>query len=169
MKRRFVLSLVTNLALVGAMWVVAHPHINKSVTAKLPSGADATVSYTTVPGNEENVRKAPTGTFLSPRGPKLKLSADVKAGSGTIATGEYTVGVIKNSDKDFTMALFPGTVPRGTSPDMSKVIKLDSQFDTAHGKAEHIIIDIMPGSGKFEGKVVLIIHFGTLHIEGLLT
>lgn len=149
--------------------MTAHPHINKSITTKLPSGAEATATYTTIPANENHVQKAAVGSFLTPRRPKLKLSTEVKAGNVTIAAGDYTIGVIKNGEKDFTMALFPGDTPRSGAPDMSKVIKLDSQFDTTHGKAEHMIIDIMPGSGKFEGKVVLILHFGTFHMEGALS
>jgi hypothetical protein len=147
----------------------AHPHINKSITAKLPSGTEATVTYNTVPSNETHTQTAAVGSFLNPRSPKLKLSAEVKAGSVTIAAGEYTLGAIKNGDKDFTMALFPGPIARGSAPDMSKMIKLDSQLITTHGKAEHLTIDISPGVGKFEGKVVLIIHFGTLYLEGALS
>ena len=33
----------------AAAAVVAHPHFNKTVTAKLPSGADVTITYNTVP------------------------------------------------------------------------------------------------------------------------
>jgi ABC-type Fe3+-hydroxamate transport system substrate-binding protein len=168
MKKLLILSLALSLVLAGVTWVVAHPHINKSVTAKL-TGAEATVTYNTVPANEERVKKAAVGDFLNPRSPKLKLSAEVKAGSVTIPAGDYTVGAIKNGDKDFTLALYPGTPPRGGAPDMSKMIKLDSQFDTAHGKAEHLTIDISPGTGKLEGKVVLILHFGTLFLEGALS
>ena len=168
MKQISVLSLALSLFLAATTWMAAHPHINKSITAKL-TGAEATVTYNTVPANEDRVKKAAAGEFLNPRNPKLKLSAEVKAGNVTIPAGEYTVGVIKNSDKDFTMALYPGTPPRGGAPDMSKMIKLASQFDTAHGKAEHLTIDISPGTGKFEGKVVLILHFGTLFLEGALS
>ena len=169
MKRHLIISLAVGLVLAGATWMAAHPHINKSVTAKLPGGVDATVTFNTVPANEAHVKKAAAGEFLNPRSPKLKISADVKAGSVSLAAGEYTMGVIKNGDKDFTMALFPGAIARGTAPDMSKMIKLDSQFDSAHGTAEHLTIDISPGTGKFEGKVVLILHFGTLFLQGVLS
>ena len=169
MKRPLTFSLALSLLLVGAAWVLAHPHITKSVSAKLPSGADASVTYTTVPANEDYAKKAAAGSFLTPRRPKLKLMAEVKAGNITLAAGDYTIGAIKNGEKDFIMALFPGETPRTGAPDMSKVIKLDSQFDTAHGKAEHLNVDIMPGSGKFEGKVVLTLHFGTLFLEGALS
>jgi len=169
MKKLAVLSLTLGLAIAGATWVGAHPHINKSVTAKLPSGADATVTYVTVPSNEDYATRAAAGAFLNARGPRLKLSAEVKAGNVTIPAGEYTIGAIKNGDKDFTMALYPGAVQRGVAPDMSKMVKLESQLNTTHGKAEHLTIDISPGSGKFEGKVVLIMHFGTLFLEGALS
>lgn len=168
MKKLLILSLALGLVLAGAIWLVAHPHINKSVTAKL-AGSEATVTYNTVPANEAHVKKAAAGAFLNPRSPKLKLSAEVKAGSVAIPAGEYTLGVIKNGDNDFTMALYPGALARGSAPDMSKMLKLDSQFDTTHGKSEHLSIDISPGTGKFAGKVVLILHFGTLFLEGALS
>jgi hypothetical protein len=160
---------VTGVALAYITTAIAHPHINKSVTAKLPAGAEATVSYNTVPSNESHTERAAVGAFLSPRGPKLKVSAEIKAGSAAIAPGEYTVGAIKNGAKDYTMALYPGALSRGMTPDMSKMIKLDSQLLTTHGKSDHLTIDISPGAGKFEGKIVLIIHFGTLYLEGALS
>ena len=94
------------------------------------------------------------------------MSAELKAGAITLPAGEYTIGVIKNSDKDWTMALYPGTLARGTEPDASKIIKLDSQFTDAHGTSEHMTIDITPGHGKQDGKAVLLLHFGKLYLAG---
>ena len=105
---------------------------------------------------------------MSPRGPKLKLSAEVKTDKVTIPAGEYTIGVIKNSDKDWTMALFPGALARGAAVDTSKLIKLDSMLESGKGTAEHLLVDLTPGHGKFEGKAVLTLHFGTLFLSGLL-
>lgn len=168
MKKLWILLLALGLVLAATTWMTAHPHINKSITAKL-TGAEATVTYNTVPANEDRVKKAAVGEFLNPRNPKLKLSAEVKAGSVTMAAGEYTIGVIKNGDKDFTLALYPGTPARGSAPDMAKMLKLDSQLDTTHGNAEHLTIDIAPGTGKLKGKVVLLVHYGTLFLEGALS
>ena len=164
-----ILALALGLILVGAPLVVSHPHINKSITAKLPAGAEVTLSYNTTPANESHAKNAAAGSFLTPRRPKLKVSAEIKAGSATIPAGEYTLGVVKNSDNDFTMALYSGDPPRTGAPDASKLIKLDSRFDTTHGKAEHMLIDIQPGTGKMEGKLVLTLHFGTLFLEGAVS
>lgn len=152
----------------AAATVVAHPHFNKTITAKLPSGADATISYNTVPSNEAHAASAKVGEFVSPRGPKLKLSAEVKSGAQAIPAGEYTIGVIKVSEKDWTMGLFPGALARGVPVDMTKVIKLDSMLEAGKGTAEHLLVDLTPGHGKFEGKAVLTLHFGTLFLSGLL-
>jgi hypothetical protein len=67
------------------------------------------------------------------------------------------------------MALYPGAVERGATPDPAKVIKLDSAYSTAEGKAEHMLIDITPGGGKFEGKAVLTLHFGSMFLSAALS
>ena len=120
--------------LLAAATAAAHPHFNKTVTAKLPSGVDATVTYNTTPANEIHASKAAVGTFVTPRRPMLKLSGEVKAGAVTIPAGEYTVGVIKNSEKDWTMALYPGAVARGETPDVAKTIKLESRSPARTGR-----------------------------------
>lgn len=155
------------LALATVM--LAHPHFNKSVTAKLPGGAEATVTYNTTPSNEAHAAKAAVGAFVTPRRPMLKLSAEVTAGAVTIPAGEYTIGVIKNSDTDWTMALYPGQVARGQAPDSSNLIKLESMYSGGQGVAPHMLIDISPGSGKLEGRAVLTIHFGSLFLAGALS
>lgn len=164
MKRTVLTVLFASAAATG----FAHPHFNKTITAKLPSGADVTITYNTTPSNETHAQNAKVGEFVSPRRPSLKLSAEVKSGEQTIPAGEYTIGVVKNSDKDWTMALFPGTPARGAAVDMTKVIKLASMLEAGKGTAEHMLVDLTPGHGKFEGKAVLTLHFGTLFLSGLL-
>ena len=148
---------------------LAHPHFNKSVNTTLPSGAEATIAYQTVPSNEAHATGAAVGSFITPRNPSLTLSAEVMAGSVTVPAGEYTIGVIKNGDADWTMALYKGTPPRGAEPDMSQMIKLDSMYSTDQGTSEHLLIDITPGHGEFEGKSVLTLHFGSMHLAGALS
>ncbi len=99
----------------------------------------------------------------------LKLSADVQAGAVTIPAGEYTIGVIKNSEKDWTLALYPGAVARDQKPDMAKVVKLESAFSTDAGVAQHMLVDIEPGHGKLDGRATLTIHFGSLFLAGALS
>ena len=153
----------------AAATVLAHPHFNNTISAKLPSGADVSITYNTTPSNEMHAQSAKVGEFVSPRRPTIKLSAEVKSDKVTIPAGEYTIGVVKNSDKDWTMALFPGTPARGAAVDMTKVIKLDSMLEAGKGTAEHMLVDLTPGHGKFEGKAVLTLHFGTLFLSGLLS
>ena len=164
--KKLVIGPLTFVAL-GAT-LLAHPHFTKTVTAKLGT-VDVTINYQTVPSNEMHAQNAKVGAFTTPRAPKLTLSAEIKAGAITLPAGVYTIGVIKNGDNDWTMALYPGALARGTEPDMSKVIKLDSQFTTSHGTAEHMTIDITPGHGKQDGKAVLLLHFGTLYLTGALS
>ncbi len=159
---------VLTLAGLGA-YATAHPHFNKTITATLPGGIEASVTYNTTPANETRATSAAVGVFTSPRNPKLKLSADLKSGEKVIAAaGEYVIGVIKNSETDWTMALYNGVLARGATPDPAKVIKLESLFDPKIAPAGHMLIDITPGHGKFEGKAVLTLHFGTLFLSGLL-
>jgi len=152
----------------AAPLALAHPHFNKTINAKLPSGAEVTIAYNTTPSNEMHAQNAKVGEFITPRRPTIKLSAEIKTDKVTIPAGEYTIGVIKNADKDWTMALFPGAPARGVPVDMTKVIKLDSMFDGGKGVAEHMLIDLTPGHGKFEGKAVLTLHFGALFLSGVL-
>lgn len=149
--------------------LLAHPHMRKTVTIELAEGIKATVSYQTAPANETLAQEAEIGTFVVPRGPRMELSGEVKAGSVTLPAGEYTIGVIKNSASDWTMGLYPGRLGRRDTPDMSKVIKLDSMFSSSGEPVGHMEIDIKPGHGKFEGKAVLTILFGKLSLSGALS
>lgn len=166
MKRTLTLAVVAGTVATVAL---AHPHFNKTVTAELPQGVEAKITYNTTPANEARAESAAVGQFVTPRGPVLELSGDVTAGSATLAAGEYTIGVIKNGDDDWTLALYPGRLGRGDTPDASKLIRLDSMFSKDMGTAGHMLLDITPGSGEFEGKAVLTLHFGSLFLAGALS
>jgi len=156
------------LLLLAPQVAVAHPHFGKTVAAKLPSGVEVTITYNTTPSNEIHAQNAKVGDFVTPRRPTLKLSGELKGESVTIPAGEYTIGVIKISEKEWTMALHPGALQRGATPDPAKVIKLDSMFESSKGTAEHMLVDLTPGHGKFEGKAVLTLHFGSMFLAGVL-
>ncbi len=164
--KRTVLALLPALCATSAL---AHPHFNKTITAKLPSGVEVTIGYQTTPANEMQAQNVKPGDFVSPRRPTLKLSGELKTGSATRAAGDYAIGVIKNNEKDWTMALYPGTPQRGVPVDMAKVIKLESMFEGGKGTAEHMLVDLTPGHGKFEGRAALTLHFGNLFLAGALT
>jgi hypothetical protein len=166
--KRSSLLAAAGMALAGT-GALAHPHFNKTITAKLPPGVDVTVTYNTTPANEGRAQTAKVGEFVTPRGPVLKLSGELKAGAATLPAGEYTIGVIKLNDKDWAMALYPGRLGRGDTPDTAKAIRLESRFSTGHGAAEHMLVDVTPGEGALEGKAVLTLHFGTLHLAGVLS
>ncbi len=164
------------IAVVGAVFAGlaagladAHPHFNKTITAKLPSGVEASITYNTTPANEVRATEAPVGTFVTPRRPVLKLSGALETGTVTVPAGEYTIGVIKNAEKDWTMALYPGALTREDKPDVAKALKLESAFASDKGVAEHMLIDVTPGSGKLQGRAVLTLHFGGLFLEGALS
>jgi len=163
-----ILSVLCVLAfLLAPSFLLADPHFNKTVIVILPNGAEATISYNTVPANVTRAENAPAGTFITPRSPSLELSAAVSSGGTEIPAGKYTIGVIKNGADDWTMGLYKGGLS-GT-PDMANVIKLDSMYSSSMGTAEHMLVDITPGSGKFEGKAVLTLHFGTMFLAGALS
>jgi hypothetical protein len=158
----------TTLMVLAAGAALAHPHFNKTITATLPSGVEVTITYNTTPSNEVHAQNAKVGEFVTPRRPMLKLSAEVKAGAATLPAGDYTIGVVKVAADDWTMALYPGRLGRADTPDPAKVVKLESAFDKAAGLADHMLIDLTPGKGKFEGKAVLTLHFGKLFLSGSL-
>ena len=162
-------SSVVVLVLMAASQGLAHPHFKKNVTATLPPGVEVTITYGTTPANELRAKEVKPGDFVVPRGPMIKLTAELKSDKQTLAAGDYTIGVIKNSDTDWTMALYPGKLARGEAPDKTKLIKLDSMFQSSAGTADHMLIDVTPGHGKFEGRAVLTLHFGTLFLSGALT
>jgi hypothetical protein len=161
-------AVIAAIALAGAL-LLAHPHFKKTITVQLPSGVEATIVYNTTPANEARAEEAAVGSFVTPRRPVLKLSGELKAGSVTVPAGDYTIGVIKESENDWTMALYPGSIARGQSADMSQVIKLDSSYSGTSGTAEHMLIDISPGSGDFAGRAVLTLHFGSMLLSGALS
>jgi hypothetical protein len=155
-------------ASLSASVALAHPHFNKTITTTLPPGVEVTIVYNTTPANEAHAQNAKVGEFVTPRRPVLKLSAELKTEKATLAPGEYTIGVIKNGEKDWTLALLPGRLERNQPPDVTKAIRLDSMFSSDKGTAEHMLIDITPGAGRFSGKAVLTLHFGSLFLAGAL-
>jgi hypothetical protein len=157
------------LGTLGVQPALAHPHFQKTIVVKLPSGTEVTLTYVTTPANEMRAAEVKVGAFVTPRRPVLKLSTELKVGTVTLAPGEYTIGVIKNSETDWTMALYPGVLDRTATPDVAKAIKLDSVYSSTHGKVEHMLLDITPGEGKFEGRAVLTLHFGTMFLAAALT
>jgi hypothetical protein len=165
MMKKFAIFCVLILA---ASAVVAHPHFQMSVTATLAEDSEASVAFMTVPANMTHAESADNGAFLAPGMPKLTLSADVKAGSVSIPAGTYTVGAIKNSMDDWTMALSPGELERGATPDASKLIKLDSEYVKLPEPGGHLWVYIGPGEGKFDGKATIAMGFGTMVLTGAL-
>lgn len=147
---------------------LAHPHFNKTVSVKLPQGVEVTITYNTTPANEAHAQNAKVGDFVTPRRPVLSLSAELKTDKLSLAAGEYTIGAIKTGEKDWVLALYPGRIPRGETPDPAKAVRLESSFAADKGMAEHMLIDLTPGSGKLTGKAVLTLHFGSLFLAGAL-
>ena len=167
MSHRTALVVLALSALLPAT-AISHPHFNKTVSAELPSGVSVKISYTITPANESRAENAPAGTFVTPRGPRIELSGDVSAGDTSIPAGEYTIGVVKGEDDAWTMNLYPGRLGRREQPDMAKLIKLDSYYSKDAGTADHMLIDLVPGSGKTEGRIVLTLHFGSMFLEGVI-
>ena len=163
MKKSLLILLTAGL---GMSLLLAHPHMRKSVTAKV-DGNDVTLEYTTSPINMERVSKVGVGDFQ--RGANLKVGADLQAGEATIAAGEYTVGCIRDGEKAWTMVLYPGKLGRGESPDKSKLIKLDSHFSTEMGSVDHVMFDISPGAGSLSGRATVVWRFGDHYLAGAIS
>ena len=129
---------------------------------------ELTLTYNTTPANEMRAAEAKPDVFVTPRRPTLRLSAELKAGAVTLPAGDYTIGVIKNGDENWTMAPYPGPIDRGATPDPAKAIKLDSVYSASQGKAEHMPID-NPRHRKIQGKAVLTLHFGSMFLTAALS
>ena len=161
------LSIVA-VALLTATVLAAHPHFQKTTSAKLSEEVEVSLSFFTVPANMSHLAGIENGDFVSPGLPKFETGAALTAGSATVPAGTYTVGAIKNGADDWTMALSPGELGFGEAPDMSKVIKLDSTYWTSQDDTAHLVVDVFPGEGKFEGKAVILLGFGTMWVQGLI-
>ncbi len=161
------MTALTAVLLLAATALSAHPHFSKSVETKIGE-VEVKLQYFTAPANMEHLEDVQKGAF-NPGFGRVEFSADLSVGDLTIPTGKYQIGAIKNGDKDWTLGLYPGGVPRGSEPDMSKVIKLHSAYSESGGNSGHVYFDILPGHGKMEGKAVLIWQFGPLHLEGALS
>lgn len=164
MKKVLILAVVMLTATV----LVAHPHFQKTTTAQLSEDLEVSISFFTVPANMEHVAGIGNGEFVSPGLPKFKTGAAIMAGGANVPAGTYTVGVIKNGADDWTMALSPGELAFGDSPDMAKLIKLDSTYMMANDETGHLVVDVFPGAGKFEGKAVILLGFGKMWVQGLV-
>jgi hypothetical protein len=164
MKKVFILAAV----MLTATALVAHPHFQKTTSAKLTDDLEVSISFFTVPANMDHVANVGNGEFVSPGLPKFKNSSAITAGGATVPAGTYTVGVVKNGAEDWTMVLSPGELGFGESPDMSKLIELDSAFMKGNDDTGHLVVDIFPGAGKFEGKAVITLGFGTMWVQGLV-
>ena len=155
------------LVLLVASVAIAHPHFQKTTSVKIGDG-EVSVSFVTVPANMSHLANLAEGQFVSPGRPSLTLSVDLKAGSATIPAGAYQVGALKKGE-GWAMVLYPGKLDRGAKPDASKLITLDSQFNTSAEPVEHLVVDIGPGWGTSEGKAVVLMGFGTLWLDGVLS
>lgn len=166
LKASKIVAVAAALLLLSAV-VTGHPHFQKTTTCKV-GNAEAKLEYFTAPANMEHVKNVKTGEFVKSFA-KLTLGQELTVGGTSLPAGEYQVGAIKNSDNDWTMGLHKGALGFRDAPDPSKVIKLPSMFSKNHGKAAHIYFDISPGFGKFDGKPVLVWHFGDLYLVGALS
>ena len=161
------LSIVA-VVLLAATVLAAHPHFQKTTTAKLSGDVEVSLSFTTVPANMAHLDGIANGDFVSPGLPRFETGTALTAGSASVPAGTYTVGAVKNGADDWTMVLSPGELGFNDSPDMSKLIKLDSDYMTSQDNTEHLVVDIFPGEGKFEGKAVILLGFGTMWVQGLI-
>ena len=155
-----------SLFLLGIVNLSAHPHFNKRVRALLPGGIQAVVSYRTIPFKEMPLEELSVGDFASPRGPRLTLTNEVMAGSSKLVPGTYTIGVLKREQNDWSMVLTEGRILQNIDPDRSRFIHLESEFSRTKQVADHMEISIIPGSGRFKGMAVIIMHFGQNLLKG---
>ena len=86
---------VCTLVGLGA-YASAHPHFNKTITADLPGGVQAVITYNTTPANETRATEAAVGVFTTPRAPKLKTNTTTN-GSTSMALNHAPAGSRKSA------------------------------------------------------------------------
>ncbi len=156
--------LVLALFLTGSAAGGDHPHFGKTVTANLPGPVELSVRYSTVPAHEMDPEGAPLGKFINPWAPILQLSEAFRSGSTEIPSGNYTIGVIKKGADDWALALHPGRLRQKEVAVTPSIIQLNTLSSRSSGRTEHLVIDFNLGTGRFEGEVVLTVHWGTLFL-----
>ena len=152
---------------VGTIAIIAHPHLQKSIDVKI-GDVETKLSFYTSPANPEHVKNAEIGKF-STGSARLSLAGNLTVGGTTIPAGDYTVGAIRNGERDWTMVLLPGKLGYNDTPDVSKVIKLKSEFSSSEGTAGHVDYNISPGHGAMTGRAVLVWRYGSLYLAGALS
>jgi hypothetical protein len=152
---------------VGTIAIIAHPHLQKSIDVKI-GDVETKLSFYTSPANPEHVKNAEIGKF-STGFARLSLAGNLTVGGTTIPAGDYTVGAIRNGERDWTMVLLPGKLGYNDTPDVSKVIKLKSEFSSSEGTAGHVDYNISPGHGAMTGRAVLVWRYGSLYLAGALS
>jgi hypothetical protein len=164
MKRNLLLLVVF---FVGTIAIIAHPHLQKSIDVKI-GDVETKLSFYTSPANPDHVKNAEVGKF-STGFARLSLAGSLTVGGKTIPAGDYTVGAIRNGEKDWTMVLLPGKLGYNDTPDVSKVIRLKSEFSSSEGTAGHVDYNISPGHGAMTGRAVLVWRYGSLYLAGALS
>ena len=159
--------LVLVVFFVGTIAIIAHPHLQKSIDVKI-GDVETKLSFYTSPANPEHVKNAEIGKF-STGSARLSLAGNLTVGGTTIPAGDYTVGAIRNGERDWTMVLLPGKLGYNDTPDVSKVIKLKSEFSSSEGTAGHVDYNISPGHGAMTGRAVLVWRYGSLYLAGALS
>lgn len=147
------------LALLTSPFLWGHPHLQKTVTAVLPGGAEVSVSFFTNPANEKRANNKAVGSFSI--GAQLKLTSDVTVGTVKLAAGDYLVGALKKGEGEWTMAVAPGKMQPGAKFEVD-LTELNSSFSTSQGNSPHSQWDITPGQGEQEGQVLLIWRFANM-------
>jgi hypothetical protein len=155
--------------------IIAHPHFAKTIMAKLQNGPEFKLEHITLPYNESHLKEVKDGFLFHCGRAKLNINKEVQSGKTKIPAGNYALRAKAKTADDWTLVLIPESAmpATGQQPDMAKMmasaLPLESKTITGHSNMDHLELNIMPGHGATDGKIVLSVGFGTRVVEGVLS
>jgi len=157
------------IALVSGL-VMAHPHFAKTIMAKIQNGPEFKLEHITLPYNEKHLAGVKEDFVFHCGYAKLTVNKDVQSGSTKIPAGTYALRAKATSADKWTLVLLPeSAAPRQGQPDLSKAMVLDSKTLTGRPNHDHLELNIMPGHGPTDGKIMVSVSFGTRTVESVLS
>ena len=168
MKKRMALAASLVLVCVAGT-MVAHPHFNKTVTAAV-KGLELKLTYFTLPYNAKHLEDIQEGFVFHCGRAKLNVVGDMTVGSARLGTGTYLLRAKANSADEWTLVLIPeAQAGDPQNPDMTKGIALETKTFTNQSELHHLDLNLTGGYGDTDGKLLLIVSFGSRRLEAAIT
>lgn len=133
----------------------------------IPGGAEVTVEYTSHEAVADYGKDVVHGNYFSlPLAPRIRFSGSAQSGSADIFPREHNIGIVKNRDGTFHLALYPGDITKAKrAPRLDQVISLEGTYELTEGEPQPLQIELIPGDAD---SLLLSVHFGQMLLQGRL-